>query len=272
MIILKVSLVILVGFFVYAINPAYAYSPDVSTIIKNMDEAINAWRSGTRKLLITMKDGDQITNEWTARNAYKEFPDGKRALLVILKPKALKGSAHLYWNQSDNITAEWEYFPSIRRVRKLSGLTAYDSFFGTDFTYADLGIKDPDGTHKLLGEEIHAGMKVYKVETTPQVDCYYSRIINWIAYDTFLPIQRDYYDSGGRLWKTKLFENVVTIDNIPKPLRVRMLDLQRNHSTEVTISEVCYDVDCLSKETFDPKKLPQAILSPVCTVKRLKQQ
>jgi hypothetical protein len=271
MIKLKVILVILIGVFILAINPANADPPDVTTIIKKMDEALNAWRSGTRKLLITLRDGDEITNEWTARNAYKEFPDGKRSLLVILEPKALKGSAHLFWNRSDNTTGEWQYFPSIRRVRKLTGLTAYDSFFGTDFTYADLGIKDPGGTHKLLGEEMHEGIKAYKVETIPQEDCYYSRIINWIAYDTFLPIQRDYYDAGGRLWKTKLFENVITIDNIPKPLRVRMLDLQRDHSTEVTISEVCYDVECLPKETFNPKKLSQAVFSPVCTINRLKQ-
>jgi hypothetical protein len=168
--------------------------------------------------------------------------------------------------QAEKITDEWAYYPSVCRVRRLSGLTAYDSFYGTDFTYADIGIRDLGGTHKFLSEEMHADMRAYKLETIPLEQCYYSRIVSWIAADTFLPIQRDYYDSRGRHWKTKLFEHVVTIDNTPKPLLVRMLDLQRNHSTEVTISDVCYDVEYLTKEDFDPEKLSEAVSSPICTV------
>ncbi len=258
--------------FVFMAAPLKASPPDVTTIIKKTEEAISAWRSGTRKLVITVKDATQVTRQLVARNAYKEFPDGKRALLVILEPKTLRGSAYLFWKQADNTTSEWVSSPGIRRVRSLSGLTAYDSFLGTDFTYADLGIRDPVGTYRLLGEEVHAGTKAYKIETIPRERWYYSRIISWISVNTFLPIQRDYYDARGRHWKTKLFEQVVTIDNIPKPFRVRMLDLQRNHSTEVTISDFCYDVEYLSKETFDPERLPQAVLSSVCTVNIRREQ
>jgi len=258
--------------FIFMAAPLKASPPDVTTIIKKTEKAITAWRSGTRKLVVTVKDGSQVTRELVARNAYKEFPDGKRGLLVILEPKTLRGSAHLFWKRADKTTAEWVYSPGIQRVRSLSGLTAYDSFLGTDFTYADLGIKDPVGTHRLLGEEVHTGTNAYKIETIPQERWYYSRIISWIAVNTFLPIQRDYYDANGRHWKTKLFEHVVTIDNIPKPLRVRMLDLQRNHSTEVSISDFCYDVESLSKETLAPERLSQAVFSPVCTVNIHREQ
>jgi len=96
----------------------------------------------------------------------------------------MKGSAYLFWKRADKTTAEWMYCPTIHRVRSISGFTAYDSFFGTDFTYADLGIKDPGGTHRLLGEEMQADMKAYKVETIPRECWYYSSIISWIAVDT----------------------------------------------------------------------------------------
>ncbi len=268
----KKFLFILIMIFFTATVTANADPPNGTAIMKKAEEALLAWRSGTRKLVITVKDRSKVTSKLIARNAYKEFPDGRRALLVMLEPEAIRGSAHLFWKRADKTTAEWVYCPTIRRVRSISGLTAYDSFFGTDFTYADLGIKDPGGTHRLLGEEMRAGMKAYKVETIPRERWYYSRIVSWIAAETYLPIQRDYYDGNARHWKTKLFEHVVTIDNIPKPLQVRMLDLQRNHSTEVTISDVCYDVEYLSKESFDPEKLPEATRSPVCTVKRLHQK
>lgn len=251
---------------------AKADTPDVSTIIKKSEAALSAWRSGTRKLVIIIKEGSKVTRQIIARNAYKEFPDATKSVMVVLEPEALKGNAYLFWKRPDKTTEEWAYYPVIRRVRSLSGLSAYDSFLGTDFTYADVGIKDPGGTSKLLDKEKHSGMETYKIETTPRDSSYYSRIISWISVDTFLPAERNYYDARGRHWKTKLFENIVTIDNIPKPLRVVMQDLQRNHSTEVTISDICYDVEYLPKETFDPENLPKVIFAPVCTVNILRKR
>ena len=268
----KCSFLVLALVLVLGVNPVKAETPDVLTIMSKMEKAISAWRSGTRKITFVMRAGDQVTHEWTARNAYKKFPDGTGALLVVLAPKELKGNAHLFWKGNDNKMEEWFYFPSIRRTKRISGQLAYDSFLGTDFTYADIGIKDPGGAHTLLGQEMHKGVKAYKVETIPSSARYYTRIIHWIAVDTFLPLQRDYYDVWGRHWKTKTFENVITVDNIPKPLKIRMTDIQRDHSTEVTTSEVCYDVDYLPRDTFNPEKLPDAHLSPVCSVKVLEKK
>lgn len=239
---------------------------DGKAIIQKSDEAILAWRSGTRILTFTMKEGEKKTNEWSARIAIKKFPDGTRALIVMIEPDRIKGHAYLLWDRPDKTLAQWEYIPFTRRVRKLIGFTAYDHFLSSEFTYADFGIRDPGGSYRLLGEETYSGAKAYKVETIPEEQCYYSRIISWIAVDTFLPIQRDYYDCSGRHWKTKLFEEIVNINNIPKPLKVTMLDLQDNRSTEIVISEVCYDAAVLSKETFNPAKLSEAVSSSVCTV------
>ena len=57
------------------------------------------------------------------------------------------------------------------------------------------------------------------------------------------------------------------VNNVPMPLRIRMIDVQQNRSTEIVISDVCADVEYLTKEDFDPEKLPTATLSPVCTLK-----
>jgi len=113
---------------------------------------------------------------------------------------------------------------------------------------------------------VHAGIKAYKIETIPDQRWYYSSIVSWIAADSFLPIQRDYYDANGALWKTKLFENVVAFNNMPMPLQIRMLDVKSNRSTEFTISDVCFDVKFIPKEAFDPEKLSEASLSPVCSL------
>jgi len=262
----KTGLFVGLMFIILVVSPARAEVPDISVIVKKSTDALDAGRQGTRKVVIRVKEGDQITTEWTARNAHKEFKDGKHALLVILEPESLKGNAYLFWKPEGKPLQEWIYFPPTRRVRILSAFMAYDSFLGTDFTWADLGVRDPGGKNKLLGEEVHAGKKAYKIETIPEQQWYYSRIVSWIAADTFLPIQRDYYDTNGNLWKTKLFENIVVFKTIPMPLQIRMLDVRRNGSTEFVISDVCFDAEYIPKEAFDPEKLPEAALSPVCSV------
>ncbi|SPD74616.1 conserved hypothetical protein [uncultured Desulfobacterium sp.] len=81
-----------------------------------------------------------------------------------------------------------------------------------------------------------------------------------------MPIKRDYFDGGNRLWKTKLFKDYTIINNIPVPLKITMTDVQRNHSTDISFGDICFDSSYLTKEDFDPEKLSNATLSPVCRV------
>jgi outer membrane lipoprotein-sorting protein len=143
-------------------------------------------------------------------------------------------------------------------VRELVPVEAYQSLLDTDLTYADLGYVDQQGTYHLLGEEEHNGVQTYKLEFIPDQQVFYSRIMTWVAVDTMLPVQRDYYDLAGKLWKTMTFDQVKTIDGIPTPLHIRVHDVRRDTSTDVTFSKVRYDVD-LSERLFDPDHLPQTV-------------
>lgn len=257
-------LTLIAGFLFSA--PIAEAAPDISTIVSKSKSALEAGRQGTRKVVITVKNEEESTSEWTARNAHKDFEDGKGALLVVLAPENLKGIAHLVWTPEGKQSKEWVYYPQTRRVRMLTSLTAYNSVQGTDFTWSDLGISDPGGEHRFLAQEEHAGKQTYKIETIPEEKRYYSRIVSWISADNFIPIQRDYYNTDGRLWKTKTFENIVVRKNITMPLMVCMKDVIHNRSTEVHISEVCFDAPYIPREAFFPLRLPEASLSPVCAV------
>ena len=134
---------------------------------------------------------------------------------------------------------------------------------GSDFTYSDIGFINVRGTHKLLGVEDHLGIKAYKVETIPEAKWYYSRIIKWVSAENFLPLERDLYDVVGNLWKTQFFEDVEVINNIPNPLKVRMVDVQTKTSTEYKVSDICYGAP-VADEVFEPKGLPHALDVPFC--------
>lgn len=261
----KAMTLILLASFLLTVKISAA-APEVSLIIQKSASALNAAVMGTRKMEIIVKNGDKVASKWTARKVTKNFDDGKRALMVLLEPEELKGNAYLFWQPKDKPILEWIYSPAVRRVRSLTAIIAYNPFMGTDFTWADFDIRDPGGEHKFLGETVQAGKEFYKIETIPKENWYYSRIVSCISKDNFLPVQREYYDNTGKIWKVKTFEKVVILKTIPMPLLIRMQNKVYNQSTELIISDVCFDAPYIKKEMFDPKKLSEAAFSPVCSI------
>ena len=158
---------------------------------------------------------------------------------------------------------QWMYLPAVRRVRKIIPVSAFERFLNTDFTYYDLGfIGLHDRGFTYLGEETLAGTSTYKVQEMPRNPFYYSRVVTWIATDTFLPLQRDYYDPANVLWKTERFEDRTVIDGVPTTLRIIMEDKQEGTSSELRVSNVRYDAK-VPDDLFDPKDLPKATSHPL---------
>lgn len=246
----------------YLSTPTKALAQDpVIDIVKKMKEVFEPVTPSTRKIEITMTDKGE-TLHWVARQAMKQFPDGKRMVLVLTEPDDVKGNAHIIWEPKEQPSAVWTYLPFLRRVRELVNVDAYQHFLGTDFTYADLGFVRLHPQYRLLGEEEHGGKHTYKIEeNVPKERAYYSRVITWVAKDSMLPVQRDYYDVAGGLWKTETFEEAV-IDGVPTAIRIQMKDLQGKTSTEIRVSDVRYNVE-VPDALFDPQTLSTAAMSPV---------
>ena len=129
--------VLIAGLFMSAPSRALAQDP-VMEVVKKMKEVFEPVRPSTLTVDLTMTAGGE-TIHWVAREAMKQFPDGKRMVMVMLEPTEVKGNAYLIWEPKDKLSAVWTYMPVLRRVRELAGVDAYEHFLGTDFTYADLG-------------------------------------------------------------------------------------------------------------------------------------
>jgi hypothetical protein len=251
---------------VLAATPAIAGPLNAQTIVQGMKRALEPDRPSTRTLVVAVRATDGSTTEWTARQARKRLPDGNRILTVILEPDDLRGVGLLIREEKVRPDDQWLYLPMIRRVRQILPVSAYESFLGSDFTLADLGFVNlRDRKFSLLGEETVAETPAYKVqEVLAGPHYYYSRIVSWIAKDTMLPMERDYYDAANQLWKTELYQNTTVINGIPTVLRIRMDDRLQDTGTELRVSEVRYDAT-IPDDLFDPQKLPQASKHPLWT-------
>lgn len=235
--------------------------PDAASVVRQMKEVLEPEGPSLRRIDLTVKNRSAYTEgyetvEKVAALAVKNFPDGKRMLLVMLEPDDVKGMAFLLQERKDQTDVMWAYLPAIRRVREIKPIDQYEHFLDTDFTYADLGFIKLHGHYKLLAEEEHNGVRSYKIqEKVPQDLLYYSKIITWVAADSMLPIERDYYDPAGVLMKREVFQDATLVDGVPTALRMVMKDVEQGTSTELNTREVDYDA-ALPDKLFDPHELP----------------
>ena len=250
---------------IVAASPAAAQAPpDAKTLVTQMKEAFEPTRPSTRKIIISVSDMGQ-TLQFVGRVARKQLADGRRQVIVMMEPQDVRGTAMLIAEPKDpsKQSVLWIYSPYIRRVRKLVPIDAYDHFLDTDFTYADLGYVRLHDRYKMLGAADVKGVKAYKVEEKiPQEEWYYSRVVTYIAAGNKLPLQRDYFDPSGSLWKTEVFDGITDIDGSPTVLHVLMKDVQAQTSTDLAVSEVRYDVD-VPDSIFDPMKMGQLADHPL---------
>lgn len=242
-------------------NTAEASPPKAMKIIKDMKEVFEPEQPCVRKIDLSVSGEPALETHWTARKASRTFPEGKRTLLVMLEPRDVRGNGLIIEEHKDKSAVKWVYVPLVRRVRKIVPVTAYEHFLNTDFTFADLGYVEYDGTYELLGEEERAGEPAYKVSFNPTNPWYYSRVITWVSKETHLPIERDYYDVKAQLWKQETFEQATIINGIPTPLRIQMKDVQNETTSLFSVSEVRFDLE-IPKDLFNPKMLPKAADSP----------
>ncbi len=239
-------------------------APDANTLMKQMKEAFEPSRPSTRKVIISIADSGQ-TVRLVGRVARKKVENSRRQAMVVTEPADVLGTAMLMIEPQDPTkpSTMWMYSPVIRRVRKLIPIEAYDHFLDTDFTYADLGYVRLHGRYTYLGEAEVKGVKAYKVEEKiPRDEWYYSRVVTYIAAGNKMPLQRDYYDPAGALWKTERFDTITDIDGVPTVLHAVMKDVQSGTSTDLAISEVRYDVDVLDS-VLDPQQLSKLADSPI---------
>lgn len=260
----RILLIMIGSFVVLLASPAMAVDPEVGDILRQMKAAMEPPRASLRTIDVTLIDDEGVRTQWLARQARRPAPDGNRIVMVMLQPKEIRGSALLIQERNDGPDVQWVYLPSVRRVRKLVPVGQFQSFLGSDFAYVDLGfIPLDDSSTRLLGtEDRPGGVTAYKVEQIPRNQWYYSKIIDWIATDTLLPIQRDFYSPAGDLWKQEYFESVSIIDDVPTPLKIRIVNRAEGGSTELDIRELDYDAK-IPADLFEPASLPKLVDRPI---------
>lgn len=233
-----------------------ASTPTMKELSQRVTEALHPPRTSTRDLEISVTGSDRRTATWHGRQLRRPGERGGKVLTLFESPPSVAGFAILVSGSSSGQDARWMYVPPVRRVRRIEYPGRFEYFLGTDLSATDLGFLDFDSSAKVVRKEHKDGNDAWLVQEEPQprVAGGFSRILTWVTTDEAIPVRREFYDQGGRLWKVETRGEIVNVNGVPTPMRLTVRNVQEDGSTTLRFSDVRYDVR-VEDDGFTPETL-----------------
>ena len=183
--------------------------------------------------------------------------DSKKQMIWFLKPKKDKGIAFLKIEHEDKDDFMSMWLPGFSRFKRIKSSQKSDSFMGSDLSFEDLTNRTiSDYNYKITENNDNE----YTLESSPKgIDSEYSRHvtkIKEIEENIYIATEEKSYDLNNELLKTKIF-NFVKIDNYYIMDRLDVANVQKNHSTLLTVNEISLN------NNFEDSKFSQRSLKIV---------
>ncbi|MCF7915967.1 MAG: outer membrane lipoprotein-sorting protein [Spirochaetaceae bacterium] len=186
------------------------------------------------------KTSNRLIENWT-----RDPENGTGASVIAFhKPASVQNTRFLTVENENGSDDQWIYLPGLGRVRRIAASEGDSSFMGTDFTYDDMQTREVDeDSHTILREEQAGGRDCYVVESVPKdpSDSQYSKRIQWIAKDIWVPMKVDFYDQDGKLLKTLTVERLEKVQGIWTTINTTIENHQTGHATELNVQKLVYN-------------------------------
>jgi outer membrane lipoprotein-sorting protein len=223
-------------------------APAAAITGREIAENIEARESGeTTHALVNMRLVDEAGRESTRviEQYGRETPDGLlRNVIIFHQPASVQDTRFLTIENDGRDDDQWIYLPGLRRVRRIAAGEGSNSFMGTDFSYDDLkSLEIDDYEYELLREETLGDRPVYVVEVTPidPDDSQYSRVVQWVDRERWLPLRMELFDHEGELLKVNTVSRVERVQGFWTVINNTMENVQTGHRTELAVQRFVYN-------------------------------
>jgi len=204
-------------------------------------------------MTLTNKDGKTKILELVSMSK----DDSEKQMIWFLKPKKDKGIAFLKIEHDDDDDFMTMWLPGFSRFKRIKSSQKSDSFMGSDLSFEDLSNRTiSDYNYKIIEVDENNNGWFYLESIPKEVDSEYSKHITKIQeveIGIFIVIEESSYDKNNELLKTKIF-NFKKIDSYYVMDRLKVENVQKNHSTLLTVNEI------LLNNNFEDSKFSQRSL------------
>ncbi len=211
---------------------------------------LSTCRFGLKDNRITCAERPRVMSlESVSKNYGSEGKDTK-SVTIVLEPAAERGIGMLAYAY-DDVTQDnetWLYLSALGRVKRIASGNSDDdtepaSVFGSEFSTEDTDTgKLDEYTITVLEESTEAERPVWKIEMVPNAErarkSRYSRTVNYIDKERYVPLRADMYDQYGTEVKRLLASRVELINDIWMARSVTMMNLVANRLSNMAILEI----------------------------------
>lgn len=165
--------------------------------------------------------------------------DTRRMFVRFLSPSDVAGTAFVGVDKNGK-RRQHLYLPELAKVRRISGRKRNAAFVGTDYSYADMDLRDiDDSKKKRLDDDKIGGQSCFVVEATPDSDdSAYAKVHLWISKKTYLPLRIRFYDEDDNEIKRLTVKEVKKVDGRWIISESKMVDLKGEHTTIMKVTEI----------------------------------
>ncbi len=167
----------------------------------------------------------------------------EKKLMFFLSPSDVKDTGFLSISYpTDKDDDQWIYLPALKRVKRIASKNKNDSFMGSDFTYDDMGTRNPaKDTHTLLTMETVNGSECYVIQSIPkESNREFDRTVSYIVKDEWFGLKKEFYYKGEQVRELTINELKV-IDGITVITDMVMKNLEKGTQTRITMGNVSFD-------------------------------
>lgn len=204
--------------------------------------------------------GDERVRE--IKQFLKDYGEMEKKTMFFTAPADVYNTSFMNWSYDEDgrDDDQWIYLPALKRVKRISSDSKSDYFMGSDFTYDDLGDRQPTAdTHKLLDEETIDSVKCYVVESIPKEEDYmYSKTITWVIKDKWIGLKKEFYDEDGDLLKILTANEFELIKDYLIITLSIMHNVQSDHKTIMKLKNVKLDTG-ISDRKFTERMMKRGI-------------
>lgn len=155
-------------------------------------------------------------------------------------PADIAGVGFLQIMRDDADDDRFLYLPDLKKSRRIAGALRNNSFMGTDFSFADLDMRDlRESKATLDGTEKIGKFDYYKLDVAPtRSDTQYSRFVMWVRTDNFLVFKWEMYDKSKVLMKTYQASEMKRVDGHWYASKGRIENHREKHTTDMFLDNM----------------------------------
>ena len=215
--------------------PARAQSAqEIFEEVERRQDQVRAEEARIRMEIVDAK-GRARTREMTVYGEV-DRDDRQRSLVVFTGPADIRGTGLLTVEGAGGDDQRL-FLPALGRVQRIAGGKRGERFAGSDFSYEDLGSRDPERYTATLVRTTPQAWTI-AVQPKPGTETGYARIVLTVDRATYTVRRADYEDARGRTVKRLTAEDFVEVaPGAFRANRMTMADLEADRKTVLTFTQ-----------------------------------